>query len=64
MYIKIDEELYKEIHDLTNTNYEIEGDMLPIDSIIPMLKDLLYRYKKIEDRNYYLEHPEDRPDYE
>lgn len=41
MYLKIDEELYKKISDITNTDYEIEGKYLPWDSIISIFEDLL-----------------------
>lgn len=51
MYLKIDEELYKKISDITNTDYEIEGEYLPVDadSIISIFEDLLAEIERKED---------------
>lgn len=53
MYLKIDEDLYKKISDITCTDYEKIGDFMPADSIVPMLEDLLveidHQKEKYED---------------
>ncbi|MBP3920802.1 MAG: hypothetical protein J6D28_04480 [Bacilli bacterium] len=53
MYLKIDEDLYKKISNITCTDYEKKGDFMPADSIIPMLEDLLveidHQKEKYED---------------
>lgn len=41
MYLKIDEELKERILETTDVNYEWVGDFLPMDSFIPLIKDLL-----------------------
>ena len=50
MYIKIDSNLYEKIKDITMTDYEIEGEYLPVDSVIPMLQDLLYEIENKEEK--------------
>ncbi len=59
MYLKIDEDLYKRITDITCTNYEKTGDFIPANSIVPMLKDLLveidHQKEKYEDLERNLE---------
>lgn len=50
MYIKIDEDLYKKIQSITMTDYNLEGGMLPVDSIEPMLEDLLCEIHNQEER--------------
>lgn len=59
MYLKIDEDLYKKISDITCTDYEKIGDFMPVDSIVPMLKDLLieieHQKEKYEDLERNLE---------
>lgn len=50
MYLRIDEDLYKEISDITMTNYEKVGDFLPYDSIIPMFEDLLAEIHHLEEK--------------
>lgn len=37
----------KEIEEITDVDYEIEGNLIPLDSFICMVKDLLYEYHKI-----------------
>lgn len=49
MYLKFDEDLYKEITSLTMTDYEMYGEFLPHDSIIPMIQDLLGEIHKLQE---------------
>ena len=37
----------KEIEEITDVDYEIEGNLIPLDSFICMVKDMLYEYHKI-----------------
>lgn len=46
MYLQIDEELKEKILKATDVNYEWLGDFLPIESFIPLIKDLLYEVDK------------------
>lgn len=50
MYIKIDEDLYKKIQSITMTDYNLEGGMLPVESIEPMLEDLICEIHNQEER--------------
>ena len=43
MYLKLDEkdlEIVKKVSEITNTDYELEGDMFPEDSIMIAFEDL------------------------
>lgn len=62
MFMKYEAEKIKEIEAITGTNYECKGDLIPMDSIIPMIEDLLTEIdrskEKLEDEieqreNYY-----------
>jgi len=39
----------KQIEDITGVDYEIKGNLIPLDSFICMAKDMLYEYHKIEE---------------
>lgn len=41
MYLEIEEKLLKKVVEITTTDYEIKGNMLPCESIIPMIEDLV-----------------------
>ena len=41
MYLEIEEKLLKKVTEITITDYEIKGNMLPCESIIPMIEDLV-----------------------
>ena len=49
MYLKFDEDLYKTITNLTMTDYELYGEFLPYDSIVPMIEDLLGEIHKLQE---------------
>lgn len=49
MYIKIDEELKERILSATDVDYEWVGDFLPMDSFIPLIKDLLIEVDRKEE---------------
>lgn len=51
MEIKIDfdEELYKKVKNITITNYYMEGNMLPLDSLPIMIEDLIYEYELLKE---------------
>lgn len=53
MYIKLDEkeiEKIKKTSDITMSNYELEGDFIPIDSLISCIEDLLAEVDYLEER--------------
>lgn len=41
MYLEIEEKLLKKVTEITITDYGIKGNMLPCESIIPMIEDLV-----------------------
>lgn len=53
MYWKLDDEDLKkleEISEVTGVDYELEGNLLPVNSLIYALKDMLFEYhKKVEE---------------
>lgn len=67
MYLKLNDnelEVVKEISKLTMTDYELESDMLPEDSFVVMLEDLLCKYHRIEEEfKDYKEKVENSEDY-
>lgn len=52
-YYRIDEEeqnLIKEIENITITDYEIFGEFIPNESLLNIIKDLMYEYHKLEEK--------------
>lgn len=49
MYMKYEAEKIEEIQAITDVDYDCKGDLIPMDSIIPMLEDLVYEYHKMKD---------------
>ena len=52
MYLKLDKkdlEIVKKVSDITNTDYELEGNMFPENSIIIAFEDLIERYGHLEE---------------
>ncbi len=41
MYLEIREKLLKKVIEITITDYEAKGNMIPCESIIPMIEDLV-----------------------
>lgn len=53
MYIKLDEKEKKFIEKASNrtiTNYEIEGDFIPVDALMSCIEDLLSEVDYLEER--------------
>lgn len=53
MYYKLDEkeqEYIKQASDRTITNYEIEGDFIPVDALMSCIEDLLSEVDYLEER--------------
>lgn len=50
MYIKLNEELYKKIQEITFTDYNALGEFIPSESIEPMLEDLLVEIGRLEEK--------------
>lgn len=49
MYMKYEAEKIEEIQAITDIDYDCKGDLIPMDSIIPMLEDLVCEYHKMKD---------------
>ena len=50
MFMKYETEKIKEIEAITGTNYECKGDLIPMDSLLPMIEDLVCKYhSKVEE---------------
>lgn len=47
--VEFEEEIYKKVENITNTNYYPEGDMVPVDSLPVMIEDLLYEYEILKE---------------
>ena len=50
MYIKLNEDLYKKIKEITFTDYDAIGDFIPSESIEQMLEDLLLEIGRLEEK--------------
>lgn len=50
MYIKVEEDLIKKVQAITCTDYECKGDLIPHESIIPLIKDLLIEIDRLEEK--------------
>ena len=51
-YIKLTDdelEVIDKIHEITSTDYELEGNFFPTDSMIPAFEDLLCAYEILEE---------------
>lgn len=50
-YVEIEnEKMLKEIEDLTSTNYERKGNLLPTESVEPMLEDLMIEIERLKEK--------------
>ena len=49
MYLEIEEKLLKKVVEITTTDYESKGNMLPCESIIPMIEDLVMSVEHYEE---------------
>jgi len=47
--MKYESEKIEEIQAITDVDYDCKGDLIPMDSIIPMIEDLVYEYRKMKD---------------
>lgn len=61
MYLEMEEEKIKKIEEITVTDYEAKGNMIPVKNIYSLIDDLLYEInclnEKIEDmQNNFEEH--------
>lgn len=50
MFMKYEEKYIKEIETITGVNYGCRGDLIPMDSIIPMLEDLLCEIDRLNEK--------------
>ena len=50
MYIKLNEDLYNKIKNITFTDYEAIGDFIPSESIESMLEDLLLEIDRLQEK--------------
>ena len=49
MYLKIDEETLQKIQDITGTDYEALGELLPSDSINDIIEDLMLEIDRLNE---------------
>ena len=52
MYMKLDEsnkETLERISNITDVDYEIQGDFVEVESLMTALKDMLVKYDKLEE---------------
>ena len=64
MYTEFDENLCKDIENITNTDYEMRGDLIEVEALKTMLEDMICAYdvlleeledeKKDKEENYEL----------
>lgn len=45
-----EKEFIEELSDLTGVDYEVKGNEFPMDSFMPLLKDLKYEIGKLQER--------------
>ena len=53
IYVEVEENermLFNEISELTMTNYELKENSIPIDSLIPMIKDIMVEYHNLQEQ--------------
>ena len=53
IYVEVEENermLFNEISELTMTNYELKENSIPIDSLIPMIKDIMVEYHSLQEQ--------------
>ena len=50
MYYKIEEDVLERIEKMTMTDYEAEGNFLPVDSINDIIEDLLYEIDRLQEK--------------
>lgn len=50
MYLKVDSDLIKKIEKITMTDYDCAYDLVPSESIVPMLQDLLIEIDRLEEK--------------
>ena len=55
MRIKVNDELIKQVQEITQTDYELQGLFLPIDSVESIINDLLYEIRHLEEKIKHLE---------
>lgn len=55
MYLRIDDELYKKIQNITGFDYERIGDFIPAENIECIIKDLLAEINYLEEKYENLE---------
>ncbi len=48
MFMKYESEKIKEIEAITGVNYGCRGDLIPMDSLLPMIEDLVYEYHEMK----------------
>ena len=53
MYLKLDKkdlEIINRAMDITSTDYELEGDMFPLDKFISLVEDFIYEIEYKEEK--------------
>lgn len=53
MYYKLNESEYQRIQtvsNLTNTDYELNGNFIPVESLLSIIEDLVYELNNLEEK--------------
>ena len=53
MYYKLNENEYQRIQrvsDLTNTDYELNGNFIPVENLLSVIEDLVYELNNLEEK--------------
>lgn len=53
MYYKLNENEYQRIQkvsDLTNTDYELNGNFIPVENLMSVIEDLVYELNNLEEK--------------
>ena len=53
MYYKLNETEYQRIQkisDLTNTDYELNGNFIPVENLLSVIEDLVYELNNLEEK--------------
>lgn len=66
MYLELSDEIIKKIENITNTDYEVKGNLIPAENVEVMIQDLLTEIDGLQEKIDDLESKKyiDEPDYD
>ena len=50
MYLELSDEIIKKIEKITNTDYEVKGNLIPAENVEAMIKDLLTEIDGLQEK--------------